>query len=101
MVEPAYQELKGEDIPKPSRDGVTVTVIAGTSLGVTSPVYTRTPTMYLDVQMEAGARFFQDVPSGWNTFVYVLEGEASFGPDARVRWRGVAPSASSLTTTTG
>ena len=44
MCEPAYQELKGKDIPQAKRDGVTATVIAGEALGVKSPVYTRTPT---------------------------------------------------------
>lgn len=34
MVEPQYQELKSKDIPKPSQDGVTVTVISGEALGV-------------------------------------------------------------------
>lgn len=33
MVEPAYQELKDSDIPKPSQGGVTVTVISGEALG--------------------------------------------------------------------
>lgn len=34
MVEPRYQELKSKEIPKPSKDGVTVTVISGEALGV-------------------------------------------------------------------
>ena len=34
MVEPSYQELKDKDIPKVTKDGVTVKVIAGESLGV-------------------------------------------------------------------
>lgn len=34
MVEPQYQELKNEDIPKPSKDGVTVAVISGEALGI-------------------------------------------------------------------
>lgn len=33
IVEPAYQELKGSDIPKPSQGGVAVTVISGEALG--------------------------------------------------------------------
>lgn len=33
MVEPAYQELKGSEIPKPSQGGVTVAVISGEALG--------------------------------------------------------------------
>ncbi len=34
MIEPAYQELLGKDIPKVTRDGVCVTVIAGESMGI-------------------------------------------------------------------
>lgn len=34
MVEPQYQELKSEQIPKPSKDGVTVAVISGEALGI-------------------------------------------------------------------
>ncbi len=33
MVEPAYQELRDKDIPKASKDGVHVKVIAGEALG--------------------------------------------------------------------
>lgn len=33
MVEPAYQELKRSEIPKPSQGGVTVSVISGEALG--------------------------------------------------------------------
>ena len=34
MVEPSYQELFDKDIPKATKDGITVKVIAGESLGV-------------------------------------------------------------------
>ncbi|XP_057867647.1 pirin-like protein isoform X2 [Cryptomeria japonica] len=79
MIEPKYQELEGKDIPKVEKDGVKATVIAGEALGIESRVYTRTPTMYLDFKMEAQAVLHQPIPEGWNAFVYVLEGEASFG----------------------
>ena len=34
MIDPAYQELKDDDIPKTEKDGVQVKVIAGESMGV-------------------------------------------------------------------
>lgn len=34
MVAPQYQELKNDEIPKPSLNGVTVSVISGEALGV-------------------------------------------------------------------
>lgn len=41
------QELDTHEIPTVTKDGVTAIVIAGEALGVTSPVYTRTPTHYM------------------------------------------------------
>ncbi|CAJ1049472.1 pirin isoform X1 [Xyrichtys novacula] len=64
MVEPTYQELKGSEIPKPSKDGVKVSVISGEALGAKSKVYTRTPTLYLDFRLQGGALHVQPVPSG-------------------------------------
>ena len=81
MVEPAYQELTAEQVPDvASEDGrVNVKVIAGTAMGVTSPVRTRTPTYYLDVRMKPGSKYSQEVPEGWTTFVYILEGTFQLG----------------------
>ncbi|XP_034731136.1 pirin [Etheostoma cragini] len=80
MVEPAYQELKSSEIPKPSQGGVTVAVISGEALGVKSKVYTRTPTLYLDFRLQTGALHVQPVPSGWTTFIYTLSGSIHVGP---------------------
>ncbi|KAL4234674.1 hypothetical protein ACF0H5_006315 [Mactra antiquata] len=85
MVKPAYQELLDKDIPRTTSDGVTVKIIAGESFGVKSPVYTRTPTMYLDFTMEKGSTLTQVVPDGWNGFVYVLSGSAMFGPGDKAK----------------
>lgn len=85
MVEPAYQELSANDIPKAvSDDGkVKASIIAGTCMGVESPVYTRTKAMYLDLTMDANAVFSQRIPALFDqaAFVYVLEGEAAFGSE--------------------
>ncbi|XP_017823967.1 pirin isoform X3 [Callithrix jacchus] len=62
MVEPQYQELKSEQIPKPSKDGVTVAVISGEALGIKSKIYTRTPTLYLDFKLDPGAKHSQPIP---------------------------------------
>ncbi|XP_019861449.1 PREDICTED: pirin-like protein [Amphimedon queenslandica] len=61
MVEPRYQELLNKDIPSVSKDGVHVTVIAGDSLGASSPVRTLTPTVYLDFKMDKGSHLSQPV----------------------------------------
>ncbi|CAI5965153.1 unnamed protein product [Closterium sp. NIES-65] len=79
MVPSAYQELKDADIPKASLNGVHVAVIAGTALGVSSPVVTRTPTSYLSFRLDPGAHLAQPLPTAWNAFIYTLSGSASIG----------------------
>ncbi|XP_058182876.1 pirin-like protein isoform X2 [Rhododendron vialii] len=78
MIEPRYQELLSEDIARAEKDGVEVRVIAGEAMGVQSPVYTRTPTMYLDFTLKPGAQLHQSIPESWNSFVYLIEGEGVF-----------------------
>ncbi|XP_023535017.1 pirin-like protein isoform X2 [Cucurbita pepo subsp. pepo] len=79
MIEPNYQEVSSKEIPEATKDGVQVKVIAGEALGAKSPIYTRTPTMYLDFTLKPKAHLQQPIPSSWNAFVYVLEGEGIFG----------------------
>eukprot|EP01125_Pyxidicula_operculata_P015730 TRINITY_DN5365_c0_g1_i1.p1 TRINITY_DN5365_c0_g1~~TRINITY_DN5365_c0_g1_i1.p1 ORF type:complete len:327 (-),score=59.58 TRINITY_DN5365_c0_g1_i1:96-1076(-) len=79
MVAPKYQELLGKDIPKVEKDGVHVTVIAGSSMGIDSPVYTLTPTLYLDFTMQPNSSLDQEIPEGFNAFFYTLEGTAYYG----------------------
>ncbi|XVF29322.1 hypothetical protein REPUB_Repub15cG0110900 [Reevesia pubescens] len=79
MIEPRYQDLLSEDIPSAEQDGVEVRVIAGESMGVRSPVYTRTPSMYLDFSLSPRAEVHQDIPESWNAFAYIVEGEGVFG----------------------
>lgn len=79
MVDPNYQELESKDIPKVQQDGITVSIIAGEAFGITSPVFTRTPTLYLVFKLEPGAVLHQPIPESWNAFAYILEGESKFG----------------------
>ncbi|KAL6284148.1 hypothetical protein ACE6H2_015077 [Prunus campanulata] len=79
MTEPKYQEMLSKDIAEAAKDGVKVRVIAGEALGTKSPIYTRTPTMYLDFTLKSGAILQQPIQISWNAFVYVLEGEGIFG----------------------
>src|SRR5690606_33874304 len=51
MCEPQYQEITKDNIPKAEKNGTSVKIIAGESLGVKGPFYHRTPTIYLDVHM--------------------------------------------------
>ncbi|CAA3024752.1 Hypothetical predicted protein [Olea europaea subsp. europaea] len=78
MIEPRYQELLDEDIPRAQKDGVEVKVIAGEAMGIHSPVCTRTPTLYLDFTLKPHSQYHQSIPESWNAFVYIIEGEGVF-----------------------
>jgi len=79
MIEPSYQELLDKDVPKVDKEGIHVCVIAGESFGVSSPVLTRTPTMYLNFTLQPNTKLSQNIPEEYNAFVYTLEGTAEYG----------------------
>ncbi|XP_029096186.1 pirin isoform X2 [Monodon monoceros] len=80
MVEPRYQELKSNEIPKPSKEAVIIAVISGEGLGVKSKSYTHTPTLYLDFRLGQGAKHSQPIPKGWTSFIYTISGNVYIGP---------------------
>jgi redox-sensitive bicupin YhaK (pirin superfamily) len=73
------QDLKDADIPRAKSELVEVKVIAGESMGVKSPVRTRTPIFYLHVKIRPGGKFVQTIPAGYNAFAYVITGVGKFG----------------------
>ena len=56
-----YQDYQAADIPTVERDGVTVRVMAGASMGTDGPITMRNPGLLLDVVLSPGARFQQEV----------------------------------------
>ncbi|TCV92834.1 hypothetical protein EC912_106173 [Luteibacter rhizovicinus] len=76
MTAPRYQDIAPERIPVAHpAEGVTVRVVAGDVGGVRGPVdAVATEPVYLDIALEAGARFDLSVPEGHSAFAYVFEG---------------------------
>lgn len=74
-AEPSAQLLQPQDVPM-RRDGG---AIVRTLVGEDSPVELGTPGLILDVELPEGGGFTAEIPSGFNAFVYLLEGEAAFG----------------------
>jgi len=78
-AEPSAQLVKPQDVPVQQEDGATVRVLVGEG----SPVELGTPGLILDVELPRGGGFASPVPSGFNAFVYMLEGEAGIGANRR------------------
>ena len=77
MDRPAYQEHDATNIPTETREGTRVKVISGvTSQGTTGPVsQPLTDPVYLDVSLQPGTEFNENLVADHNAFVYVINGE--------------------------
>jgi redox-sensitive bicupin YhaK (pirin superfamily) len=78
-VEPDYQPVPSDEIPEEEEGGVRMRTVVGEG----SPVELRTEVRYVDVTMESGATFRDEISADWNGLLYVLEGEVELG-DATV-----------------
>ena len=78
-VELSAQLLNPQDVPVRQEGDAIVRVLVGDG----SPVELGTPGLILDVELGRGGAYSSPVPSDFNGFVYMLEGEASFGANTR------------------
>jgi redox-sensitive bicupin YhaK (pirin superfamily) len=78
-VEPSAQILNPQDVPVRQEGDAIVRVLVGDG----SPIELGTPGLILDVELPQGGSFSSPVPSDFNGFVYMLEGEAGFGANTQ------------------
>ncbi|MDI2124952.1 pirin family protein [Yinghuangia seranimata] len=75
---PRSQNAEPGDIPVvTTEDGAELTVIAGTTHGVTGPFATHTPALVVHARLAAGARAEFTAPAGHNAMLYVMAGSAA------------------------
>jgi redox-sensitive bicupin YhaK (pirin superfamily) len=79
QVEPSAQILQPEQIPARHEGDAIVRVLVGEG----SPVQLGTPALILDVDLPTGGQVTTAVPSEFQGFAYVLEGEGAFGANGR------------------
>ena len=79
MTAPRYQNLRKADMPVRREEGTLVTVFSGSSGDVKSSTQNHVPVTMVEINMEAGATFSQDLPADYNGFIYMLEGSGKFG----------------------
>jgi redox-sensitive bicupin YhaK (pirin superfamily) len=77
MTAPVYQEHDAAHIPTESRNNTVIKVICGkTSQGTAGPVsQPLTDPLYLDVSLQPGTGFNEDIAVDHNAFIYVINGE--------------------------
>jgi redox-sensitive bicupin YhaK (pirin superfamily) len=79
QVEPSAQILQPEQIPVRHEGDAIVRTLVGEG----SPVKLGTPAVILDVELPTGGQVTTPVPSEFQGFAYVLEGEGAFGANGR------------------
>ena len=79
QAEPSAQVLLPEQITVRHEGDATVRVLVGEG----SPVQLGTPAIVYDVELPTGGTFTTPVPSEFQGFAYVLDGQASFGGNER------------------
>ncbi|MFI8764202.1 pirin family protein [Streptomyces sp. NPDC053792] len=81
-VPPQSQNAEAGDLPVAvTPEGAEVTVLAGTSHGVTGPFETRTPVLVAHGRLAPGTGAEFTAPTGHNAMVYVMAGEATVAGD--------------------
>ncbi|SFE96776.1 pirin family protein [Alteribacillus iranensis] len=94
MTEPRYQDLQQNDMPVRYENGAEIRVFSGQSGTVSSDTKNHVPITMLDIKIETGNTFIQELPGSYNGFLYILEGEGMFGKEqtpgkkGQVLWLG-------------
>lgn len=76
---PRFETIAKASAPVRQEAGVTVRVYSGQSGAAVAPTHNYVPVTMLDVELEAGASFEQELPASYNAFAYVLRGDAVLG----------------------
>lgn len=74
MIEPAYNDIPAERIPKVNFEGGRARIISGKFLGISGPGKPHTGMLYYDIVLDLSTHFTMPIDNGWNAFIYIYEG---------------------------
>ena len=80
MSAPRYQPLLDREFPRVALGPAEARVIAGTLGSDAGPAKTHTPITTFDVQFHEAGTAEVELPDGWTTLVFPLEGDVQAGP---------------------
>jgi redox-sensitive bicupin YhaK (pirin superfamily) len=84
---PRFQRMPRDAAPVRREPGVQARVYSGSSGAARATTHTYLPLTMVDVRLDPGAAFEQELPASYNGFVYVLEGEVVAGGPTEARLR--------------
>jgi hypothetical protein len=93
--DPEFQIVRRDTVPALRAAGVEGRLYSGSSGDLHSATRNRVPVTLLELQLQPGATFQQDLPASYHGFVYVLEGDVGVGHQAltkgQVGWLAPSP----------
>jgi redox-sensitive bicupin YhaK (pirin superfamily) len=76
---PRFEHIARDAAPVRREPGVEARVYSGSSGSARSTTHNYVPVTLIDIRLEPGARFEQELPDSYNGFLYVLDGAVSVG----------------------
>ena len=76
MIEPSYNDIPAESIPKINIPGGYIKVICGEINGMKGPGRAYTGMLYYDISLSPGNNTEIPLDDDWNSFIYIYNGEA-------------------------
>ena len=76
MIEPSYNDIPAESIPKVNIPGGYIKVICGEINGMKGPGRAHTGMLYYDISLSPGNNTEISVNDDWNSFIYTYNGKA-------------------------
>jgi hypothetical protein len=81
---PRVQDLPLAHVPTSEENGVSIKLYSGALAGLTSPVENYVPIIVADISIAAHVTTTLHIPANFNTLLYVLQGSAQVGEEARL-----------------
>jgi redox-sensitive bicupin YhaK (pirin superfamily) len=81
---PRFERIARDEMPVLREAGVEARVYSGSSGDLRATTHNYVPVTLVDVRLQPGARFEQELPNSYNGFLYVLDGDVIAG-EKRIR----------------
>ncbi len=76
---PRFERIARDEMPVLREAGVEARVYSGSSGDLRATTHNYVPVTLVDVRLQPGARFEQELPNSYNGFLYVLDGDVIVG----------------------
>jgi redox-sensitive bicupin YhaK (pirin superfamily) len=78
---PRFEHIARDSVPMRREHGVEARIYSGSSGSARATTHNYVPVTLVDIRLQPGARFVQELPDSYNGFLYVLDGAVSVGAE--------------------